>query len=148
MPIRVEIVSQDRQVYQGDADIVVLPGGDGEMGILPNHSPLLSTLTFGIVKVRYQGKESEFTVSGGIVEVRPDLVTILADTAENVAEIDVGRAEAARLRAEEMLKQGVPVDTDTYLAMEAALKRSNLRLDAVKRYRPAQRHIGEKVDNE
>ncbi len=109
---------------------------------------MLSTLTFGIVRVRYQGKESEFTVSGGIVEVRPDLVTILADTAENVAEIDVGRAEAARQRAEEMLKQGVPVDTDTYLAMEAALKRSNLRLEAVRRFRPAQRHPAEKVDNE
>lgn len=148
MPIRVEIVSQDRMVYQGDADIVVIPGGDGEMGVLPNHSPLLSTLAFGIVKVRYKGDETEFTVSGGIVEVRPDLVTILADTAENVAEIDVDRAEAARQRAEEMLKQGVPADTDTYLAMEAALRRSNLRLEAVKRYRPTKRLPGEKVENE
>ena len=135
MPIRCEIVSQDRLVYQGDAEIVVVPGVAGEMGILPNHAPLLSTLKFGILKVRVHGEEQVFTVSGGVVEVQPDIVTILADAAENVEEIDVARAEAARRRAEETLKAGPPPDTDAYLAMEAALKRSNLRLEAVRRYR-------------
>jgi len=135
MPIRCEIVSQDRMVYQGDVDIVVLPGVDGEMGILPNHAPLLSTLKFGILRVRYQGEEQIFSVAGGVVEVQPDLITVMADVAENVEEIDVARAEAARKRAEEMLKEGPPPDTDTYLAMEAALRRSNLRLEAVRRYR-------------
>lgn len=135
MPIRCEIVSQDRLVFQGDADIVIVPGVDGEMGILPNHAPLLSTLKYGILKVRYQGQEEIFTVAGGIVEVQPDIVTVLADAAENVEEIDVARAEAAKKRAEEFLKAGPPPDTDTYLAMEAALRRSNLRLEAVQRYR-------------
>lgn len=135
MPIRCEIVSQDRMVFEGDADMVVVPGVDGEMGILPNHAPLLSTLNFGILKVRYKGHEEEFAVSGGVIEVQPDIVTILADAAENVSEIDVARAEAARRRAEEMLRKGPPPDTDAYLAMEAALKRSNLRLEAVRRYR-------------
>lgn len=139
MPIRVEIVSQDRMVYQGDADIVIVPGEMGEMGILPNHAPLLSTLKFGILKVRVKGEEEVFAVAGGIVEVQPDLITVLADAAENVAEIDIARAEAARRRAEEILKEGPPPDTDSYLAMEAALRRSNLRLDAVRRYRSAQR---------
>ncbi len=101
MPIRVEIVSQDRMVYEGDADIVILPGELGEMGVLPNHAPLLTTLKFGILKVRSQGVDEIFTVAGGVAEVQPDIVTVLADAAENVREIDVARAEAARRRAEE-----------------------------------------------
>lgn len=135
MPIRVEIVSEDRMVYEGDADIVVVPGVNGEMGILPNHAPLISTLGFGILKVRRQNEEQVFAISGGLVEVQPKIVTVLASAAENVEEIDISRAEAARQRAEEILKEGPPPDTDTYLALEAALRRSNLRLDAVRRYR-------------
>ena len=135
MPIRCEIVSQDRLVFEGDADVVVIPGVAGEMGILPHHAPLLSTLKFGILKVRYQGEEELFTVAGGVVEVQPDIITVLADAAENVEEINVARAEAARERAEEYIKKGPPPDTDEYLAMEAALRRSNLRLEAARRYR-------------
>jgi len=135
MPIRCEIVSQDRLVFEGDADIVILPGIDGEMGILPNHAPLLSTLRFGILKVRREGREELFTIAGGVVEVQPDLITVMADAAENVREIDVSRAEDARLRAEELLKKGPPPDTDAYLAIEQSLRRSNLRLEAARRYR-------------
>ena len=135
MPIRCEIVSQDRTVFEGDADIVILPGVNGDMGILPSHSPLLSTLRYGILKVRLGDQEEIFTVAGGIVEVQPQLVTVLADVAENVKEIDIARAEDARQRAEEMLKEGPPPDSDTYLKMEAALRRSNLRLEAARRYR-------------
>jgi F-type H+-transporting ATPase subunit epsilon len=135
MTIRCEIVSQDRSVYSGDVDIVVVPGAAGEMGILPHHAPLLSTLQYGIIKVRVKGQEEVFTVAGGIVEVQPDQVTILADAAENVAEIDVSRAEAARQRADELLTQGIPVDTDEYLMLQAAIRRSDLRLKAAKRYR-------------
>jgi F-type H+-transporting ATPase subunit epsilon len=115
--------------------MVLLPGTDGEMGILPHHAPLLTTLKYGIIKVRSQGQETIFTVAGGIAEVQPEVVTILADAAENVEEIDVSRAEAARKRAEESLAKGVPADSDSYLIMEAALRKSNLRLDAVRRYR-------------
>lgn len=139
MPIRCEIVSQDRMVWEGDADIVVIPGTAGEMGILPNHAPLLSTLKFGILKVRQKGEEEVFTVAGGVVEVQPDLITVLADSAENVVEIDVARAEAARKRAEDLLKEGLPADTDSFLKLEAALRRSNLRLEAVRRYRSGKR---------
>jgi F-type H+-transporting ATPase subunit epsilon len=135
MTIRCEIVSQDRTVFAGDVDMVVLPGAGGEMGILPKHAPVLTTLKYGIIKVRKGGKEELFTVAGGVAEVQPDIVTILADAAENVEEIDETRAEAARKRAEEVLAKGVPADTDAYLAMEAALRKSNLRLDAVRRYR-------------
>ena len=135
MTIRCEIVSQDRMVFEDDVDIVVLPGSGGEMGILPQHAPLLTTLEFGVIKVRARGEEQIFTVAGGVAEIQPDIVTVLADAAENVAEIDLNRAEAAKKRAEEALEKGVPADTDTYLAIEAALRRSNLRLDAVRRYR-------------
>ncbi len=135
MPIRCEIVSQDRMVYEGDADIVVLQGSSGEMGILPKHSPLLSTLGFGILKVRYNNNEEVFTIAGGVVEVQPDIITVLADAAENVEEIDVSRAEAAKKRAEDMLQQGPPPGSDAYEAIEAALRRSKLRLDAAQRFR-------------
>jgi F-type H+-transporting ATPase subunit epsilon len=134
MPIRCEIVSQDRMVFEGDVDIVVVPGVDGEMGILPNHAPLLSTLKYGILRVRFKNKQEEFTIAGGVIEVQPTIVTVLADAAENVAEIDIARAEAAKQRAEEILKQGPPPDTDAYLAMQAAIRRSNLRIQAAKRY--------------
>jgi F-type H+-transporting ATPase subunit epsilon len=135
MPIHCEIVSQDRIVYQGDADIVVLPGAAGEMGILPNHSPVLTVLQFGVIRVRTGKGEEFFTVAGGVAEVQPDQVTVLADAAENVVEIDEQRAETARHRAEEALKAGPGPDPDSYLKIQTALRRSNLRLDAVRRYR-------------
>lgn len=135
MPIRCEIVSQDRLVWEGDADIVNVPGIDGQMGILPNHAPLLSTLRFGVLTVRSKGEELAFTVAGGVIEVQPDLITVMADAAENVMEIDIARAEAARRRAEEILASGPGPDSDAYLAIEAALRRSNLRLEAARRFR-------------
>ena len=136
MTIRCEIVSQDRVVFAGDVDIVVLPGAAGEMGILPKHAPVLTTLKYGVVKVRMSGKEELFVVGGGIAEVQPDIVTVLADRgSENIQEIDVDRAEAAKRRAEEYLAKNVPADTDRYLIMEAALRRANLRLEVVRRYR-------------
>jgi F-type H+-transporting ATPase subunit epsilon len=140
MPIRCEIVSQDRMVWEGDAEIVNLPGTSGEMGILPSHAPLLSTLGFGLIKVRVEsGEELVFTVAGGVVEVQPNVVTVLADTAESVEEIDIARAEEARKRAEAYLQTGPPPDTDAYLRMEAALRRSQLRLQAARKYRKDRR---------
>jgi len=148
MPIRCEIVSQDRLVYEGDADTVVLPGSEGEMGILPNHAPLLANLDFGVIRVRLGDREEAFTVAGGLVEVQPDLITVLADVAENVREIDIARAEAARRRAQEFLEEGPPPDTDAYLKMEAALRRSQLRLDATRRYRKQRSSIPSMIEDE
>jgi F-type H+-transporting ATPase subunit epsilon len=136
MTIRCEIVSQDRTIFQGDVDIVVLPGAAGEMGILPHHAPVLTTLKYGVIKVRHNNKEELFAVAGGVAEIQPAIVTVLADAAENIEEIDVVRAKAARKRAEDALANlAVDTDRDTYLIMEAALRRSNLRLDVVRRYR-------------
>lgn len=139
MTIRCEIVSQDRMVFEGDVDMVVLPGADGEMGILPHHAPLLTTLKYGFIKVREKSQEQVFAVAGGVAEIQPDIVTVLADAAENVMEIDVSRAEEARKRAEEALGKVSAEDADMYEKLEAALHRSNLRLDAVKRYRSGKR---------
>jgi F-type H+-transporting ATPase subunit epsilon len=136
-------------VWEGEAEIVIVPGTAGELGILPNHAPLLTTMKYGILKVRTKSQEELFTVAGGLVEVQPDLITVLADSAENVREIDVARAEAARKRAEDLLRQGVPPDSDTYLRMEAALKRSNLRIEAVRRYRGGgTRFPGSSIEND
>ncbi len=141
MTIRCEIISQDRIVYQGDVDIVLLPGMAGEMGVLPHHAPVLTTLKYGVIRVRRSGKEEIFTVAGGVAEVQPDVVTVLADAAENIEEIDVERAKAARKRAKETLASSAPKDQDAFLAVEAALRRSNLRLDMVRRYRKSVAHI-------
>jgi len=135
MTIRCEIVSQDRTVFQGDVDIVILPGAAGEMGILPHHAPVLAILKYGVIKIRYDGKEELFAVAGGVAEVQPDIVTVLADAAENVEDIDVTRAQAAKKRAEDALSRLKPEDQDAYLTMEAALRRSTLRLDVARRYR-------------
>lgn len=134
MPIRCEIVSQDQIVYQNDVNVVVLPGAEGDMGILPNHAPLLTVLRYGIITVRTNQGEEYFTVAGGVAEVQPDQVTVLADAAENVREINVQRAETAKRRAEELLKDVPQQQTDEYLVIQAALRRSNLRLNAAKRY--------------
>lgn len=135
MTINCEIVSQDRIVFQGDVDMVVLPGAAGEMGILPHHSPVLTVLNYGIITVKMSGREEHFTVAGGVAEVQPDQVTILADAAENVEEIDVQRATLARQKAEERLKDLQTEDKDRYMVMLSALKRSNLRLQAANKYR-------------
>ncbi len=134
MPLKVEIIAQDRRVWTGEADMVVLPGGEGEMGILPNHAPLLTTLEPGFVKVKKGDREEVFTVVGGFAEVRPNQVIILADAAEHVEEIDAARAQAAKERAQRIL-ESAPADSEAYLAALAALRRANLRLEAVRRYR-------------
>src|SRR4026208_1127678 len=120
MTIRCEIVSQDRTVFQGDVDIVVLPGAAGEMGILPHHAPVLAILKYGVIKIRQAGREDLFAVAGGIAEVQPDIVTILAGGAGENGGIDIIRAKAAKKRAEDALAKITPADQDAYLTMEAA----------------------------
>jgi len=135
MPIRCEIVSQDRMVFEGEADIVIVPGTLGEMGILPGHAPLLSSLEMGVIRVKTGQNEEVFTVTGGFIEVQPDIVTIMADAAENVDEIDVERAQKAMERAQKLLEGFSEEDTENYLRIQAALRRSNLRLKTVDHYR-------------
>lgn len=139
MPIRCEIVSQDRMVFEGDVDIVIAPSVEGEIGILPDHAPLIANLEMGVIKVQRDDEEEVFTVTGGFIEVQPDVVTVMAEASEHVDEIDVERARKAREQAKETLEKEPPQDTETYLKIQAALRRSRLRLEAVERYRRRRR---------
>ncbi len=122
-------------MYQGDALMVDIPGAEGEMGILPNHAPLITLMQFGIIEVKTSAGDLHFTVAGGVVEVQPGEINILADAAEDVEEIDIQRAEAARARAEELMKTTPQMDAERYESLKSALKRSNMRIDAARRYR-------------
>ncbi|HRW04027.1 MAG TPA: F0F1 ATP synthase subunit epsilon [Caldilineaceae bacterium] len=132
MSILVDIVTPERQLLSRQVDMVTLPGIDGQMGILGGHVPLLTTLDIGEI-VLHKGNEIDFiAVSGGVVEVRPNKVTIMADTAEHAEEIDVDRAEAARERARTSLSEAGPQRDPSALA---ALRRSDLRIRVARRRR-------------
>jgi len=135
MPIQCDIVSQDRMVFSGEAEMVILPGSEGVMGILPNHSPVLTTFNFGIITVVTKRDRNYFTVAGGIAEVQPNLITVLADAAENVDELDESRAELAKERAEKLLSETSTGDGSELDALKNALRRSTFRLEAIKRFK-------------
>ncbi len=135
MPIQVEIVTPERLLLSQEADMVQLPGEAGQMGIMQLHVPLLTTLVAGeIVLFRNNEEDEVLAVSGGLAEVRPDQVTILADTAERGDEIDVARAQAARERAERSLAERQEQGESTPVHL-AALKRSQVRLRVAARRR-------------
>lgn len=135
MPIQCDIVSQDRMVFSGEAEMVIIPGSEGVMGILPNHSPVLTTFNFGIITVVTKRDRNYFTVAGGIAEVQPNLITVLADAAENVDELDESRAELAKERAEKLLSETSTADSSDLDALKNALRRSTFRLEAIKRFK-------------
>ena len=138
MPLTVELVTAERvvRVEQG-VDVLVVPGSEGQLAILPHHAALMTTLDPGELVMRRAGQEDAFAVTGGFLEVRNDRVTVLADAAEPFEEIDAARAEAARTRAEERLRlyrEGRAGDVDVARAA-AALQRSLMRLRIVQRRR-------------
>jgi F-type H+-transporting ATPase subunit epsilon len=135
MPIHCDLVSHDRMLFSGEVDMVIAPGCEGELGILPHHAPLITLLNYGILRVRQGGQETAYAIAGGVMDVQPDAVTILADTGERVDEIDVARAEAAKARAEALLQQPQAEGTAAYLKAQTSLRRSELRLDAARKYR-------------
>jgi F-type H+-transporting ATPase subunit epsilon len=133
MPIRLDIVTAERMVFSEDVDLVVAPGVEGELGILPHHTPLMTMLQPGELRVKKGGEEVSLAVSGGFLEVRPDRVIVLADAAERADEIDLARAEEAKRRAQERLSQHIP-DIDAARA-DAALRRSLARISVARRRR-------------
>jgi F-type H+-transporting ATPase subunit epsilon len=132
-PIKLDIVTAERQVYSGEVDMLVAPGIDGQLGILPHHVPLMTILKAGEMVAEKDGNGICWAISGGFLEVRPDRVIVLADAAERDDEIDIERAESARRRAEKLLKEH-PVGVDVSRA-EAALQRSMVRLQVGQRRR-------------
>jgi F-type H+-transporting ATPase subunit epsilon len=131
--LKLEVITAERQVLSDDVNIVVAPGIDGELGILPHHAPLITMLKPGELLIRKDGQETYLFVSGGFLEVRPDKIIILADSCERCEEIDIERAEAAKHRAEERLKTHPP-EMDMARA-QAALLRSLVRLKIAERMR-------------
>ena len=129
MPLELEIVTQERKVLTDEVDAVNLPGIMGRMGILPNHAPLLTVLDFGEVVIRKDGVESYYAIGGGIAEINPDKVIILADSADHAEEIDEQKAEEARQAAAKAMEEGVPEDPEAYRMLEAQLRREQLRVD-------------------
>ncbi len=125
-PIRLEIVTAERVVFSENVDSVVAPGVEGQLGILPHHAPLMTTLQTGELHVRKGAEEFSMAISGGFFEVRPDRIIVLADVAERAEEIDLARAEKAKQRAQEELRQR-PSGVDLAQA-EAALRRAMIRL--------------------
>jgi F-type H+-transporting ATPase subunit epsilon len=134
MSIRIDIVTAERLVFSEDADIVIVPGVEGEMGILPHHAPIMTMIKPGEVLVRKGTEEYSMAVSGGFLEVKPDHITILADAAERADEIDIARAEAAKKRAEESLTGRTAVAQDLANA-EASLRRALARLKVAEKRR-------------
>ena len=131
--LKLDIVTAERVVYSDEADVVVAPGIDGQLGILPHHAPLMTTLQPGELRVRKGGEEFSLAISGGFLEVRPDRVIILADAAERAEEIDVSRAEEAKRRAEERLRHPTP-EVDVAQA-DVAMRRALARLQVVEQRR-------------
>ena len=126
MSIRLDIVTAERIVFSEDVDVVIAPGIEGQLGVLPHHAPLMTTLHTGELRVRKAGEEFSLVISGGFLEVRPDRVIVLADVAERAEEIDLARAEEAKKRAHEELKRR-PKGVDLATA-EASLRRALVRL--------------------
>ena len=132
--MRLDIVTAERVVYEEDVDVVVAPGVEGQLGILPHHAPLMTTLKAGELRVRKGGEEVSMAISGGFLEVRPDGVVVLADTAERAEEIDIARAEEAKRRAQEQLAEKQVPGVDEARA-EASLRRALIRLRVAEKRR-------------
>lgn len=145
-----DIVTQERVLFSGQVNAVSLPGTEGRMGILPNHSALLTSLGFGEIILRTGDQEQYFAVGGGFAEVQPEKVVVLADTAEHAEEIDIDRAERARARAEKFMKEGVPEDPERYAQIRASLQRAQIRIDVARRRRRRTTlpTLGEKSEDE
>ncbi len=130
--LKLDIVTAERVVYSEEVDEVIAPGAEGQLGILPHHAPLMTILTAGELVARRGGEVDSLAISGGFLEVRPDRAIVLADQAERAEEIDETRAEAAKRRAEERLRDRKKEGLDATRA-ETALRRAVARLSVAEK---------------
>jgi F-type H+-transporting ATPase subunit epsilon len=132
--IHVDIVSAEGHIFSGEATMVFVPGSQGELGIAPRHAPLLTTMKAGEVRVQSEGHEEQsFYVSGGALEVQPNLVTVLADTAARAHDLDEAAALAAKQRAEDAMRERT--DKLEIAESQAELMRAVAQLRAIERLR-------------
>ncbi|MGZ6338763.1 MAG: F0F1 ATP synthase subunit epsilon [Candidatus Limnocylindrales bacterium] len=133
MSLLLEIVTPERLAYRGEVDEVVLPGSEGQLGVLPHHAPLISMLGLGELRIKRGGQEESFAIVGGFLQVRPDKVVVLAETADLAADIDLERAERARREAERVIEAGFVESADLAQA-RAALQHALLRIRVAERH--------------
>ena len=142
MPLLLEIVTPERLAYSDTVDAVNLPGIEGELGVLPHHAPLVSILGVGELRIRKGGAEESFAIVGGFLQVRPDRVVVMAETADMASEIDLEKAQEARREAERAL-EGAATDEVNLAAARAALQQALLRIRvAERRHREGPRRRG------
>ena len=132
MPLQLEIVTPERLAYEDEVDSVVLPGVEGEIGVLPHHAPLVSMLGVGELRIRKGGEEESFAIVGGFLQVRPDKVVVMAETADLASEIDLERAQEARREAERALESGGREGVDLSAA-RVQLQQALLRIRVAER---------------
>ena len=127
MPIHVEVVTQERRIFdEPAADRVTIPASEGEMTVLPHHAPVLTTLNFGELIVYKGNAQERFAIYGGVVDVRPGKVVVLADVAESSFNLDTAEAESARERAGQMMREGLPPGQNREATL--ALRRADLQM--------------------
>lgn len=132
--LRIEVVTGEREVLvQDDVDMVVAPGIEGQLGILPKHAPLVTVLAPGELRIVKGGNENDFAIGGGFLQVGGNRVLVLADSAESAEEIDVSRAEEARRRAEASLTSRRTQGETDLASAQAAMRRSMVRLQVARR---------------
>ena len=142
MTLHLEIVTPERLAYEDDVDMVLVPGIDGELGILPHHTPLVSLLGVGELEIRKGGTSETFAIAGGFLQVRPDKVVVMAETADLASEIDLARAEEARREAQRAIESGYHEGADL-AAARAELQHALLRIRvAERRHREGPRQRG------
>jgi F-type H+-transporting ATPase subunit epsilon len=133
VPIPLRVVSVERSLFEGDVDFIVANGADGELGILPRHAALMTSLKPGTLKITQGDKETLLFVGGGFLEVLPDRVTVLADTAERAEEISIERAEEARKHAQEKLAGTLTTSEEVEFQQALAMAEARLRLARARR---------------
>ena len=132
MPLQLEIVSPERRAFTDEVDMVIVPGIDGQLGILPHHTRLISALGTGELRIKKGGTEQILFISGGFVEVRPDKVVVMAETADMASEINLEAAQQARREAEKALSEGFTEPADLARA-RAAMERALVRIRVAER---------------
>ncbi|HET9613233.1 MAG TPA: F0F1 ATP synthase subunit epsilon [Candidatus Limnocylindrales bacterium] len=140
MPLQLDIVTPEKLAYSDEVDEVIVPGSEGELGVLPHHAPLISTLGAGELRLKKGGVEESFAIVGGFLQVLPDRVVVMAETADMASDIDLERAQEARRQAEQTLEGGFVEGADLASAraqLQAALIRIRV---AERRHREGPRH--------
>jgi F-type H+-transporting ATPase subunit epsilon len=140
VPLQLDIVTPEKLAYSDEVDAVTLPGSEGELGVLPHHAPLVSTLGAGELRLRKGGAEESFAIVGGFLQVLPDKVVVMAEMADMASDIDLEKAQEARRQAEQALESGYHEGADL-AAARAALQAALIRIRvAERRHREGPRH--------